>query len=155
MKRLKILFICLCMMFFSLYLGGCSVKDVQGAMYNNNAKLVKEADSYSFNNDIENILDDKAELKFSSFYGDDTIWIMKADKDSTVDLNYDAKIDSGKFKIIFIDPDNKVTIIREGSGSSNITLNLSKGRNRIKIVGSSAKGEVDMKLKSGSGVIIK
>lgn len=119
-----------------------------------NTMLVKESDSYSYNNDVQNIYKDKADIRFSSFYGDDTIWIMKADKDNTVDIKYAINISSGKFKLILIDPNDKVTVICEGSGNSSKTLDLPKGKNRIKIVGSAAKGKVSMELELGDGVSV-
>lgn len=64
------------------------------------------------------------------------IYDMKAP--ATIELSYIVEMVSGKFKIVFIDPMDKVTNLVEGTASGTKTIQLKKGRNRIKMVGDQA-----------------
>lgn len=75
----------------------------------------------------------RMELKGSS-----TILIIIANQDTTIQMDASAHLDSGSFKIVSIDPSNKVSTLVEGTQSTSQTISLKKGRNRIKMIGKNA-----------------
>lgn len=136
-------------------LTGCRVSDYQSSIYNDDSKIVKQADSYSFRNRIGSTSNDKTEMRFGTFYGVDSIWSMDAKADDIVNIEYDIKIERGNFKVVLINPDNKVTTIAEGSKSGKEELKLQNGKSRVKVVGNNAKGAIKLSVKGGENVKIR
>jgi hypothetical protein len=136
-------------------LTGCRVSDYQSSIYNDNSKIIKQADSYNFKNRIGSTSNDKSEMKFGTFYGVDSIWSIDAKADDIVNIEYDLKIERGNFKVVLISPDNKVTTIAEGNKSGKEELKLQDGKSRVKVVGNNAKGAIKLSAKGGENVKIR
>lgn len=126
------------------FLCGCGEKSYENDFYNNDNKLCKQADNYNFVFRSENTFNNKSSVKFGTFYGMETIFTIDAKEGGKITLNYEAKIDSGKFKTVLISQDDKVTTIFEGDSKKEETIEVNKGTNRIKIVGNNAKGNFKM-----------
>lgn len=141
------IFIVLSLSLFLLGVGGCNVSDYQKSIYSDNSKIAKEADSYTFNNRIGSTNKNETNIEFSAFTGMETIWIIEVKEEGSVSVNYESKIENGDFKTVLISPNGVLTNIFEQSKSGTSTLNLQKGKNRIKIVGNDAKGEVTLLIK--------
>lgn len=75
------------------------------------------------------------------FNGSYSILVANAKKDSSISLNYSFNCENGRFKIVLVNPDNKVTTLSSENkkASSTVTVPLKKGLNYIKIVGQTAK----------------
>ncbi len=144
-------------LFFSLvfYLTGCSISEFQKSIYNDDSKIVKQADSYSFKSRIGSTTNEKSDIKFATFYGMDTLWSVEAKEETIVNLEYDLKIEKGDFKVILVSPDNKVSTLVYGTKAGQQDLKLQKGSSRIKIVGRDAKGQVKLYMKGDKGLKIK
>lgn len=67
--------------------------------------------------------------------GSHTLSVVYITKDTTINMKYKATLQSGKYKIVLIQPDKKVSILAEGTGNTTISIPLKKGRNCIKMVG--------------------
>lgn len=147
MKRSKfILFLVLCITMLNLT--GCRIaSDYQKSLYNDNSKIVKEADSYNYLKRVINIKGDNTNITFDRFYGMDTIWTIDADVDGTIKIDYDADIKNGSFKTVIITPNNEVNLVFENSQSGSKEFSVKKGKNRIKIIGSAARGKINFTLK--------
>lgn len=128
-------------------LSGCGINDYQKNLYDNEKDLCKQADSYSYVLRVGNTINNKTSIKYGTFYGMDTIFIIDSKESGKITLNYESKIDSGKFKGVLISQDDKVTTIFEGNAKKEETLEVEKGINRIKIVGNNAKGNFNMEIK--------
>lgn len=127
-----------------LNLTGCkNITDYQKSVYNDNSKIVKEADSYNYLKRVGNAKGNNASITFDRFYGMDTIWTIDADEDGAIKIDYDADIKNGSFKTVIITPNNVVNLIFENSQSGSKEISVKKGKNRIKIIGSDARGEID------------
>jgi hypothetical protein len=72
-----------------------------------------------------------------------------------VEVDYEARISSGEFKIVFINPQNKITNVFEGTGKGNKQINLDKGKTRVKIVAKDARGDLRFHVTSKDNVNIK
>lgn len=62
---------------------------------------------------------------------------------------------SGKFKLCFIDAENKVSVIIEGRSDDQLSVPILKGRNDLVIVGNNAAGEVHAALRNNPSVVIE
>jgi hypothetical protein len=83
-----------------------------------------------------------------------TVYDLKANDDATIKVDFTADISSGDFKIVLIDPNDNITEILEQSSSVEQEIDIPSGKNRIKIVGYNAKGDIDLKVSSDDDVRI-
>ena len=67
--------------------------------------------------------------------GSTTLLDRTLDKPSSLELRYDLEVEEGNGKLVTIDANNQVTVLREGSGSGTLSLQLPQGRVRVKAVG--------------------
>jgi outer membrane lipoprotein-sorting protein len=136
-----ILLISLCVLL--LLPAGCS-KSSLADIYNNNAKIAESGDSYNFKERMGSNTLNELKLKFKTFYGMETIWIIEARVQGTITFDFETQIKSGKFKAVLISPTKEVMTILDQSNAGSITLSVDKGNNRVKIVGNGATGEVNL-----------
>lgn len=73
------------------------------------------------------------------FNGSDSIYIIHAKEDTTVEISSEFEILEGRFKIVYVTPDYNVSVLNETGGSNTVTVQLKEGRNVIKMVGRAAK----------------
>lgn len=123
-------------------------------IYDNDARIIQPADSYSFSERMGRTIGNQLSVSFADFTGKQTIWMIAAGQDSVLELNMMNDIKKGKFKVCLIDPSRKVKIISEGSHSGIANLEVRSGENVLVIVGSGAAGEIDMTLRYDARVSI-
>lgn len=115
------------------------------SIYTDNSKIVALNDNYSYL--YKRGINEKGYTNMSfKFSGMDTIWEISSKKDSTINIEFDSKIESGKFKVVLIDENNNVIKILEQSQEGSSKFNIKKGNSRIKIIGSDCKGELKMNI---------
>ena len=146
MKKLIIyVLIVICMM--SLF-SSCS--DNAQKIYDDDAKIVQNGDV--INMEDYSIGDVEVGHNFScKFTGVKTIYTLNANVDSTASINYDLKTQSGKFKCVYVDVNNTITVIVEQNGSGNLTLTVPKGENVIRIVGADAQLDLTTDVQNSDG----
>lgn len=147
MKGYKFLAAIMITIFLSCTLLGCNGNVYQKSIYTNDKKIAKEGDSFSFLVRNGCTTKEEADIKFTSFDGDQTLWAIDAEKEGTVHLNFNSSLKSGKFKVVLITPDNEVISVFEEGKNSKDEFKIKKGKSRIKIVGSGAKGAINLSLK--------
>lgn len=155
MKKCRLVIVFSLLMSLMFILSGCAVSEFQKTVYNDDSKIVKQADSYNFRSRVGTTTNEKSEIKFTTFYGMDTLWSIEAKEEAAITVEYELKIEKGNFKIVLIGPDNKVITITDGGKSGKQELKLQKGNSRIKIVGKDAKGQVKMYIKGDRNLKIK
>jgi hypothetical protein len=155
MKKAALLVVFSLLVSLVLLLTGCSASEFQKSVYNDDSKLIKQADSYSYKSRVGSTTSEKSEIKFGSFFGMDTLWSIEAKEEAVVTLEYDIKIEKGDFKVVLIGPDNKVITIVDKGNSGKQELRLQKGNSRIKIVGKDAKGQVKINISGDRNLKIK
>lgn len=126
----------------------------QDRIYDDDARITKQADSYSFSERVGRTIGNHLSVSFADFTGKQTIWLIAAGQDSVLELDMKNDINKGKFKVCLIDPSRKVKIISEGSHSGIANLEVSSGENVLVIVGSGAAGKIDMTLRYDARVSI-
>jgi len=139
-----------------LALAGCSrIHAYQKSMYDDNAKIASQGDSYTFRDRIGSVKENILSLTFSGFYGKQSIWRVDAEEDGSVDADIKITMKSGKFKLCLIDNENKVSVITEGVGINKLSVPIKKGRNYLVIVGNNAAGEVRASLQATDGIVVQ
>ena len=135
---------------------GCSNSNsYQKSLYNDDDKIAKQGDSDTFTSRVENTDENTLALSFKGFYGKQTIWTITAEEDSTLDLEINAKVDNGDFKICLINSASEVFIISENATKEPFVVHVPEGKNHIAIVGSNAKGEVEIKISDNEHVSLE
>lgn len=141
-----------------LILSGCEEaqsKDEKSKLYNDNGSIVKEYDSFNyFFRDSEGE-DSNFKMSFKTFSGTDTIMKIDSDGKEELNLTYDIKVNKGKLKLVFINPEDKIEVIVEGKGKGNYKTTLETGKYRVKAVGAEAKGSLEIKANTNAKVVVK
>lgn len=138
-KLLPVLLLCL-----SLFLCGCSNEYAQKE-YNADDKIANQGDRYSKERSIFNPTEGGYSLEVGKFDGRETLWDQKYDEGKDIEIQMKLTLTSGKAKIVSIDDEDHVTTILECTPDTvesdyvTKTVSLTKGRNRIKIVGAGCK----------------
>ncbi len=73
--------------------------------------------------------------------GSDTLWIMYANKETTLEIVSGFGLYDGRFKVVLVKPDQTVQTLIESGEESTVKITLAQGRNVIKMVGQKAKLE--------------
>ncbi|KNY26049.1 hypothetical protein [Pseudobacteroides cellulosolvens] len=133
---------------FVTFISGCSSASTeQKNTYGDNKLIQKEGDSYSFFDRIGDQDDSKLNIKYSRFYGAETIWNINVEKQGELKFQLNSEVDKGKFKGVIISQKNEITTIFEGEKKGSHSIILPEGMYRFKIVGYDANGKVDVELK--------
>lgn len=128
--------------------------DYQKSIYNDNTKIVSQADSYTFLTNSSDIDGYTLTESFNKFTGMVTVYELKTDEDSTIKVDFKADISNGDFKIVLIDPNDNVIDILEQSSSVEKEIDIPSGKSRLKIVGYNAKGNITLTLSNDNDVRI-
>lgn len=120
--------------------------------YFSNNEQINQVDYYSAKLKSTTLKDDGHTLAISAseLKGFCTIWQKEVENDCTAEFSFSLKKVSGKVKLIFINSNDEIFCIDELSKSNNnlqknVTLSLTKGKNRIKIVAQNVKSaELDV-----------
>lgn len=75
------------------------------------------------------------------FNGSDTLWILYANKETTLEISSVFRLYDGRFKIVCVRPDQTVQTLNESGEENTVKVTLPQGRNVIKMVGQKAKLE--------------
>ncbi len=148
MKKIIVAF----MLLLGVLLTGCS-NEFAKSEYDNNKLIAETADRYSKSAAVVNYNDDHLTFTAGSFDGRQRVWSESYDSDRNILISLKFTLESGTAKIVHIDSDNNVEVITEcGGGKTNddiivYNIAMSKGENRIKIVGYECKElNIDMKI---------
>ena len=152
MKLKNKILLCICILFVIGIIINCGVFASKNNIYNNNEKIVKEDYSYNYTNSIGESSNDKMDMKYSGFYGTDTIWILEVKEESEITFNYDSIVDSGNFKAVLINNKEEIENISEGTEQGNKTIKLAKGKYKFKLVGRDAEGEINISINKNNNV---
>lgn len=122
-------------------------------IFDNNSRIVREGDSYSYKDRIGEIDSSSMDLDISGFYGCDTIWYIESNGDNSISLDYNVELIKGRLKLVIISPENK--IIKSINKTGSYDINLIEGTSRVKIVGDNAKGTINTSIKYENNIVIK
>ncbi len=123
----------------SIGLSGCIQLSMDRMIFDDDEKIIREADTYSYITRNGSVEDLKTSLDVKGFYGTDTIYQFEEPGELTISLN--IELQSGRFKVVLIDPNQHIRIL-----SQSQTVVLDEGKYRIKLVGENAYAKVDIEL---------
>lgn len=143
-KRLFIVSATLC-----LLLAGCS-NEFAKEEYNSAESIAKTGDRYAKKMSVFNSINGGYSLTVSEFDGRETLWSDRVKEEQSIEMEFLLTLSEGQAKVVIVDEEENVTTLIECSpetgtdGLVSKTVELSKGKNYIKIVGYDCK---DMELK--------
>lgn len=76
-----------------------------------------------------------------SFNGSDTLWILYANRETTMGISSEFYLRDGRFKVVYVGPDQAVQTLNENGEKNTVKITLPEGRNVIKMVGQKARLE--------------
>lgn len=75
------------------------------------------------------------------FNGSDTLWILYANRETTMEISSEFFLLDGRFKVVYVGPDQTVQTLNESGEKNTVKITLPEGRNVIKMVGQKARLE--------------
>lgn len=133
-------------------LTGCS-NGFAKSEYDNNELIAEDTDRYAKSVSVLNVVGNSIKFTVGNFDGRQRLWSENYDSDSNVLISLKFTLGSGTAKIVHIDSDNNVKVIAECDGGetnddiATYNVAMSKGENRIKIVGYECKElNIDMQI---------
>jgi len=135
---------------------GCySASAYQKSLYNDDKAIVKQNDSYNFVKRISTNTNDKSSVKFKTFYGMETLWVINSEGSGKALIDYTSEINKGKFKCVLVNPNNEVIELFTNNSKGSTEIDLKEGTSRIKIVGNDTGGEFSITIKSEGDAVVK
>ncbi|MEQ8197891.1 MAG: hypothetical protein ABRQ27_07795 [Clostridiaceae bacterium] len=155
MKLKSKFLLCTSLLFLVVIINGCEVSQDKRNIYDDNDRIAQQGDSFSYSTrtDTEDS-NDKIDVKYSGFYGTDTIWNFDSKEDGEITIKYDSVVNSGDFKAVLINTKNEVNNILTKNQQGEKTIKLSQGKYIFKIVGRNAKGEIKVSINKSQNVEI-
>lgn len=152
MKNREIILVCLCLLFV-MVLSGCAAGQDKQKIFNDDAAIVQDGDSYTFvNRTGSTSSDEEVELAYTGFSGVQTIWTMKSSASSAVDFEFNSTVNSGDFKLVLVTPDKAVVTLLTGTQQGAATQELTQGKYAVKLIGRNADGQFKLSLTPGPNV---
>ncbi|MBD5518501.1 MAG: M56 family metallopeptidase [Lachnospiraceae bacterium] len=74
-----------------------------------------------------------------TFNGSDDVWIVHTNKETTLEIFSMFDLREGRFKFVWVRPDQTVQTLNESGGKNTVKITLPQGRNVIKMVGQKAQ----------------
>lgn len=132
------------MLTWSLF--GCSIDKEKADIYDNNKSILQEGDKYSFYHRDGEADEKHIDIKYNSFYGVQTLWVIQIEQESEIKIDYNSLVKSGNFKVVLVTPEQEITTIAEQSSKGAFIVAAPKGKYRVKIVGKNAIGNIQVDL---------
>ena len=152
MKNRENIWVCLCLLFL-LVLSGCAAGQDKQKIFDDNAAIIQDGDSYTFVNRTGSTLsDEEVELTYTGFSGVQTIWTMEVSATSAVDFEFNSTVNSGDFKVVLVTPDKAVVTLLTGTQQGDATQALTQGKYAVKLIGRNADGQFKLSLKPGLNI---
>lgn len=146
-----------------LLLTGC--EDGQhDAVYDSDALIVQADDRYVYRRSSGTGTSAQQYINtFDHFSGKETLWQIDAAQGTALTLDIETAVTKGSLKLVFVGPDDSVTVLVESlgadgktAGSYEGTVDLPPGQSRVIAVGKSAEGTYQINLDSiGTAGVIK
>lgn len=157
MKTKTTALFCVSLLVLAIALSGCSGagQDKQ-AIYDDDAKIAAEGDSYTFTNRVGSADEEtKIDLAYDGFSGSNSIWTVEFAEFGTLTVEYESIVSAGDFKVVLVGPETQVLKIFEGTELSAKTADLAAGKYTLKLVGRGASGTIKLNLKLDGNATVK
>ncbi len=108
-------------------------------MYDDDALIAGDSESDCWRAWMYTGGDRRVDVKKFAFNGSESLWILYANKETTLEISSVFNLYDGRFKLVWVGPDQTVQTLNESGEESTVKLTLPQGRNVIKMVGQKAK----------------
>ncbi len=132
---------CMLLLAMCIFVAGCG--NVFAEMeYDSDEKIAGQEDRYAKQDSMLSPIDGGYELTVGEFNGRETLWALNAKESCDIQISFTLSLTAGKVKLVHIDAAGNVTTLLECTPEAtaeqavNMTIGLSAGENRLKIVGS-------------------
>ncbi len=117
--------------------------------------IAQEGDTYTFGRREGKVLSDSATLRFSRFFGKETLWTLEVTKEGYLHIACSIISRHGPFEVVLVQQATSQVIRVAKLGTSEKRCYLEKGTYLIKILGHDASGSVKMALSYPQGTSSK
>ena len=133
---------------FLFLLTGCALNNIYNGYYNDNVRIASDEDSCNCSNWSGNVQDDGKSyvVQIGNLDGIRRLANAEVESDCETEIHFSIKANSGKAKLVLIEPNANVKVLKEVNAQSkqsydgNIKVHCRKGLNVIKIVGENFGG---------------
>ena len=80
--------------------------------------------------------------------------MLNAAEDTSISIDLSADLSSGKFKVLLVSEDNKITTLLEGDDTQSTSVDLKKGTARIILVEDGTSGSCEITLSDINNVSV-
>ncbi|PKM70308.1 MAG: hypothetical protein CVU93_02745 [Firmicutes bacterium HGW-Firmicutes-18] len=112
----------------------------------NDRYVLRDSDSYRFTFRQSKRSPDGFDMSFRLFYGVYTLYDLDIKDNESVVIDFESVETSGQFKTVIVTPENEILTIAEGNDKGKVSLDLTEGKYKIKIVGKDAQGSLAINL---------
>lgn len=141
-------------LFCFIGLTGCQSQAAYQKMYDDEEQLVTGTENYKRKGSLT-VVDNEVTSKMK-LSGVETLWELGTDDDEKeIAVDYDVSVKKGKYKIIFVNGEQQVEKVCEGSQKGTQKLRLTKGKNYIKMVGVDSDEEIKLHIDTDDEVELK
>ena len=130
----------LCMVVLCFFLTGCNNAFAENE-YDSDKKIAESEDRYAKEGSVFNPIEGGYSLTVSKYDGRQTLWKDTLEEAQDVEVEITFTLTGGQGKVVHIDGEDKVTTLLEGTADTltgekvTKTVSMTKGQNRLKIVG--------------------
>lgn len=110
-------------------------------MYDDDALIAGKSENDLWRAWIYSGGDRSVDAKNLMLNGSDALWILYANKETTLEISSRYHLFDGRFKLVWVGPDQTVQTLNESGEENTVKITLPQGRNVIKMVGQKAKLE--------------
>ncbi|MCT4584007.1 MAG: hypothetical protein N4A54_03695 [Peptostreptococcaceae bacterium] len=120
----------------------------KNSIYDDDKKIANKFNSYNYTTlSSSEIKNGRCDYNFGKFSGMDTIFNIECKENETLHYDFDLDLKEGDFKVVLIDPDDKVIKLVDKTGKNNSDYKTKKGNYRIKFVGRDASAKITFSIK--------
>ncbi len=117
--------------------------------------IAQEGDTYTFARREGSVLPDSATLRFSRFFGKETLWTVEVERQGYLHIAYSIISGQGPFEVVLVQKATDQVIRVAKLGTAEKRFYLEKGTYLVKILGYDASGSVTMALSYPQGISSK
>lgn len=139
---MKFQFITIAVIILTNSIGCSSYYSNKAEIYDDPEYIASEGDSYFYKTRLEKHTEEYLLISFSAFYGKETLFSVKEEKGSCLNLDINSNLNRGEFKVCIINPDKTINTILEGPGRIVTSIKMDNGTYRFVIVGINSYGSI-------------
>lgn len=152
----KTFWIVVCLALVTGLLAACAPDSGKADIFEDDARIAEEGDTFSYAiRNAPTTAESQLNLTYTKFSGMETIWTLTAATESLAAFEYTSNVKSGDFKVVLIDPEDRVSVLVNGSMDGSQSFRLSPGEYRVKVVGRKTDGQIKFTLSLDADVVLK